>query len=105
MEKQNLITLAKKTHKASQILSNFSEQDKNNLLNLIHSNINKNKNKILENNKIDVQNSIDMKKDFAFIDRLTLTEHKIELMLNGIKNIISLKDPVGQIIEDKILDN
>ena len=105
MEKQNLITLAKKTHKASQILSNFSEQDKNNLLNLIHSNINKNKNKILENNKIDVQNSIDIKKDFAFIDRLTLTEHKIELMLNGIKNIISLKDPVGQIIEDKILDN
>ena len=105
MEKQNLITLAKKTHKASQILSNFSEQDKNNLLNLIHSNININKNKILENNKIDVQNSIDMKKDFAFIDRLTLTEHKIELMLNGIKNIISLKDPVGQIIEDKILDN
>ena len=105
MEKQDLITLAKKTHKASQILSNFSEQDKNNLLNLIHSNINKNKNKILENNKIDVQNSIDMKKDFAFIDRLTLTEHKIELMLNGIKNIISLKDPVGQIIEDKILDN
>ena len=105
MEKQNLITLAKKTHKASQILSNFSAQDKNNLLNLIHSNINKNKNKILENNKIDVQNSIDIKKDFAFIDRLTLTEHKIELMLNGIKNIISLKDPVGQIIEDKILDN
>ena len=105
MEKQNLITLAKKTHKASQILSNFSEQDKNNLLNLIHSNININKNKILENNKIDVQNSIDIKKDFAFIDRLTLTEHKIELMLNGIKNIISLKDPVGQIIEDKILDN
>ena len=44
MEKQNLITLPKKTHKASQILSNFSEQDKNNLLNLIHSNININKN-------------------------------------------------------------
>ena len=105
MGKQDLITLTKKTHKASQILSNFTTQDKNNLLNLIHSNINKNKKNILEKNKIDVKNSRDMKKDFAFIDRLTLTEHKIELMLNGIKNIISLNDPVGKIIEDKILDN
>ena len=52
-----------------------------------------------------MKNAIAMKKDFAFIDRLTLTEHKIELMLNGIKNIISLNDPVGTIIEDKILDN
>ena len=105
MEKQDLIKLTKKTHKASQILSNFTTQDKNNLLNLIHSNINKNTKNILEKNKIDVKNSRDMKKDFAFIDRLTLTEHKIELMLNGIKNIISLNDPVGKIIEDKILDN
>ena len=84
MEKQDLITLTKKTHKASQTLSNFTTQDKNNLLNLIHSNINKNKKYILEKNRIDVTNSKDMQKDFAFIDRLTLTEHKIELMLNGI---------------------
>tara|TARA_B100001167_G_C16760643_1_gene301182 strand:+ start:147 stop:1418 length:1272 start_codon:yes stop_codon:yes gene_type:complete len=105
MKKQDLINLTKKTHKASQILSNFSTEDKNKLLKLIHININKNKNNILENNQIDVQNSKDMKKDFAFIDRLTLTEHKIELMLNGIENIISLNDPVGKIIEDKILDN
>ena len=105
MEKQNLITLAKKTHKASQILSNFTIQDKNKLLNLIHSNINKNKNNILENNKIDVKNAKDINKDFAFIDRLTLTKHKIEVMLNGIQNIISLNDPIGKILEDKILDN
>ena len=34
MKKQDLITLTKKTHKASQTLSNFTTQDKNNLLNL-----------------------------------------------------------------------
>jgi len=102
MEKQDLIKLTKKTHKASQILSNFTTQDKNNLLNLIHTNINKNKNNILEKNKIDVKNAKTMKKDFAFIDRLTLTKHKIEVMLNGIQNIISLNDPIGKILEDKI---
>ena len=48
MEKQDLIKLTKKTHKASQILSNFTTQDKNNLLHLINSNIKKNKNNILE---------------------------------------------------------
>jgi len=105
MKKQDLINLTKKTHKASQTLSNFTSDDKNKLLKLIHVNINKNRNNILKNNKIDIQNSKDMNKDFAFIDRLTLTEHKIELMLNGIENIISLNDPVGKIIEDKILDN
>ena len=105
MKKQDLINLTKKTQKASRTLSNFSSDDKNKLLKLIHVNINKNRNNILKNNKIDIQNSKDMNKDFAFIDRLTLTEHKIELMLNGIENIISLNDPVGKIIEDKILDN
>ena len=105
MKKQDLINLTKKTHKASRTLSNFSSDDKNKLLKLIHVNIYKNRNNILKNNKIDIQNSKDMNKDFAFIDRLTLTEHKIELMLNGIENIISLNDPVGKIIEDKILDN
>ena len=105
MKKQDLINLTKKTHKASRTLSNFSSDDKNKLLKLIHVNIYKNRNNILKNNKIDIRNSKDMNKDFAFIDRLTLTEHKIELMLNGIENIISLNDPVGKIIEDKILDN
>ena len=85
MKKQDLINLTKKTHKASRTLSNFSSDDKNKLLKLIHVNIYKNRNNILKNNKIDIQNSKDMNKDFAFIDRLTLTEHKIELMLNGIE--------------------
>ena len=55
MEKQNLITLAKKTHKASQILSNFSEQDKNNLLNLMgryfHQTIHRNLYNLARHNK------------------------------------------------------
>ena len=43
MKKQDLINLTKKTHKASRTLSNFSSDDKNKLLKLIHVNINKNR--------------------------------------------------------------
>ena len=73
MKKQDLINLTKKTHKASQTLSNFSSDDKNKLLKLIHVNINKNRNNILKNNKIDIQNSKDMNKDLKFVWKKLMT--------------------------------
>ncbi len=41
----------------------------------------------------------------AYIDRLTLTEPRLKEMARSLKTVAELADPVGEIIEEKILSN
>ena len=105
MKKNELIKLAQDTHKASRELYNLSTEQKNLILSNIYKNISENTSLILKNNDEDIKNSIKLKKDASFIDRLTLTEKKIQTMVCSIKNIIKLHDPVGKILDEKIIKN
>jgi glutamate-5-semialdehyde dehydrogenase len=51
-------------------------------------------------NKIDLDKAIASGKDKVFIDRLTLTDSRIKAMSDGVRAIISLNDPVGEVIEE-----
>lgn len=62
-------------------------------------------NNILEINKKDVENAINSGVKKAFIDRLTLTEKRIEDMADGLRQIASLNDPVGEFTYGKTLPN
>ena len=103
METKDLIKLASNTKIASRKLSVLTNSEKNNILNNINKNLIKNINTILKNNSEDIKNAKSSDKDYAFIDRLTLTEQKIKNMALAIQNIINLENPVGQIIEEKTL--
>lgn len=105
MKKNELIKLAQDTQKASRDLYNLSTAQKNLILSNIYKKISKNTDLILKNNNEDIKNSIKLKKDESFIDRLTLTEKKIQTMVSSIKNIIKLNDPVGKILDEKIIKN
>ncbi len=76
MKKNELIKLAQDTQKASRELYNLSTEHKNLILSNIYKNISTNTDLILKNNDEDIKNSIKLKKDASFIDRLTLTEKK-----------------------------
>ena len=54
--------------------------------------------KILAANKIDVENSQGIISD-VMIDRLSLSEDRIRAMAQGIRDVVSLPDPVGSVIE------
>ncbi len=54
---------------------------------------------ILEENKKDVQDLMNKEATGAFIDRLTLTRDRIEKMAQGLREIASLRDPVGEVVK------
>ncbi|OGS18032.1 MAG: glutamate-5-semialdehyde dehydrogenase [Elusimicrobia bacterium RIFOXYA2_FULL_50_26] len=60
----------------------------------------KEKDDILFYNEIDVQAAKDAKLPAALIDRLALDEKRIQDMARGLREVVSLPDPVGEIIAD-----
>ena len=63
------------------------------------------KDEILAANKADVKAAVEAGIKGAFIDRLTLTEKRLEEMADGLRQVASLDDPVGKVLSMKTLDN
>ena len=97
MIKNSLIKIGKKSKKIqSQILNS---KQKNNVLKDYYLLIKKNKNKILKENMKDIKNAKRKKLRENLLERLILNDQKILGILNSIKNIIRLKDPVNIILK------
>ena len=77
----------------------LSTDKKNQILQTMADELLKNSKKILDANKIDLKNSKDLDLTSALIDRLSLSEERINGMANGLLKIIPLEDPVGNITE------
>jgi len=77
----------------------LSTDKKNQILQTMADELLKNSKKILDANKIDLKNSKDLDLTPALIDRLSLSEQRINGMANGLLKIIPLEDPVGNITE------
>ena len=54
---------------------------------------------ILEANRSDLERARTAGHPRAFLDRLTLTETRVEEMARGLKEIVALADPVGDVVE------
>ena len=85
-------------------LALLSSSKKNEVLNKIADNIEKNINIILQANLIDCENAKD-KLSSVMIDRLRLDESRVFQIAKGIRSVASLKDPIGRILESKQLKN
>ncbi len=96
----NIIELGKKAKSASLNMKVCSSDQKNLALTKLTKNLDKNRNKILEANKIDLENG--EKKSLAkpLINRLTLTEKSIDGLITSIEDIIEIPDPIGIILEE-----
>jgi len=93
-----ILDIAKRAKKASFLLAKADTKVKDEALLLMAELIVKNKDKILKDNKKDIDaNAKNLSK--AMIDRLTLTENRIEEMATGIKEVAALKDPVGEVVK------
>ena len=77
----------------------LSTDKKNQILQSMADELLKNSKKIIDANKVDLKNSKDFDLTPALIDRLTLSEERINGMANGLLKIIPLEDPVGNITE------
>lgn len=93
-----LIIKAENAKKASYKLSNTSTVDKNKGLLKIAQMLIDNANDIFAANAIDVENAKVKGVTTALIDRLTLNEKRVNDMAEGLRQIASLPDPVGEVI-------
>jgi len=95
--------LGKQAKKASRKLLSVTTQQKNTALNLIADELIKNADKLKIENEKDLQNGRDNGLSPAMIDRLALTDSVIEGMAEGLRQIASLNDPIGEITDMKYL--
>ena len=86
--------------KAAAQVAVLSTDKKNQILQSMADELVINSKKILDANKVDLDNSKDLGLTPALIDRLTLSEERINGMANGLLKIIPLEDPVGNITDN-----
>ena len=91
--------LGKRAKEASYDLGIASTTEKNNALELMARNLLKYKDEIIGANKVDLKVAEDKGTSKPMLDRLVLDETRIEDMAKGLREIINLDDPVGEVIE------
>nr|WP_312579106.1 glutamate-5-semialdehyde dehydrogenase [Sedimentibacter sp.] len=93
-----LIIKGKNAKEASYQLMNISTEIKNKALKKIADNLIMYSEKIIEKNKIDIDNSRNNGMSESMIDRLMLNEDRIKSIAEGVNQIADLDDPVGEIL-------
>ena len=93
-----LIIKGKKSKEVSFMLGNLSTEEKNKGLNMMADFLINNKEEIISANKIDLQVAVEKGTSKSMLDRLTLNEERIEGMANGLRQVESLSDPVGEVL-------
>jgi len=96
--KDKIIKMLKDVKEASLKLGNISTKDKDKAILAMASALLKNTKYILSENAKDVALSNKTGLSKALVDRLTLTEKRIKEMADSLKQVASLKDPVGRIL-------
>lgn len=95
---EDIIRKAELTNKASKILAGASTQQKNECLKYMILGLKEDKQYILSENKKDMDAGKSNGMSKSLLDRLMLDEKRIDAMIKGLEQIISLKDPVGEVI-------
>ncbi len=103
--KEYINKVVKDAKKASHSLATASSSLKNAALEQIAQNLFNSKAILMSENEKDTRVAEDAGLSTAMIDRLKLTESRIEEMVKGIRQVINLADPVGEIIEGNIRPN
>ena len=84
-------------------LSAVDSKTKNDMLECIAQALLLNKEKILKANLVDLDNAKEL--SLSMQDRLKLTPERIDAMAEGVKQIIKLKDPIGEVTKEWTIEN
>ena len=94
-----IVNVAKNAKKASYNIAILSAEKKNKALKKMAEKLDEKREYIKEKNRIDLENAKKNNLSSAMIDRLTLSDKVIDSMIDGVKDIISLPDPVGEVVK------
>ena len=96
--------MGQKAKQASQVLATAGKQKKTALLAIADALVT-NKARILESNKIDLENGEKNGLTQSLLDRLRLTEERIEGMAQGVRKVAEFDDPIGEVISGRVAEN
>lgn len=91
--------VGQQARQASRLLAAANTGDKNNALLSIYEQLKKAKPDILAANKVDMDKGHENNLDSALLDRLELTDDRFEGMLQGLKDVSALPDPIGEVTD------
>jgi len=91
--------VGKQARDASRQLAAANTGDKNAALLIIYEQLKQAKDEILAANKIDMDKGRSNNLDAALLDRLALNESRFEAMLQGLKDVAALPDPIGEVTD------
>ncbi|RQW63929.1 glutamate-5-semialdehyde dehydrogenase [Vibrio viridaestus] len=101
----DLIKMGKAAKDAAFQLATTSTAQKNQALKLIADELESCSDIILAANAKDIQLAKDAGLSDALLDRLLLTEDRLKAIASDVRNVISLKDPVGSELDSYVLEN
>ena len=96
-----LVQLGKNARKAAARLGTAGIEEKNHALLAVADALEQQKEYLLEENQKDIKNAKESGMTEALIDRLALTEARIEGMSEGIRQVAALEDPIGEVMNMK----
>ncbi|MEN2994991.1 MAG: glutamate-5-semialdehyde dehydrogenase [Thermodesulfovibrio sp.] len=95
--KQVVLNKALQAKEASRFIAKASTEQKNKIIIRMAEYLKEKRDELLSANKVDLENAEKKGISKALIDRLTLNEKRIDEMINGLKEVAALPDPVGEI--------
>jgi len=97
--KEYMQQVGQQARQASRLLAAANTGAKNDALLCIYDKLKQAKPEILAANNTDMQNGHDNNLDAALLDRLELTDDRFEGMLQGLKDVSALPDPIGEVTD------
>ncbi len=91
--------LGSKARAASRLLAAASTAEKNSALLAIADDLDLNRDALIAENDKDMQSGAEKGLDAALLDRLELTPARIDSMIEGLRQIAALPDPIGEIFD------
>ena len=97
--KNYMNTVGKQARTSSRALAAANTGVKNAALLAIYDELQSAKQDILSANKIDMDNGQTNHLDAALLDRLELNDARFDSMLQGLKDVANLPDPIGEVTD------
>jgi len=98
---EELIEIGKRAREASKQLAHLNTDQKNKVLQMVADLLERSTPHILEANAADLKQGEEMGLKGAIVERLTLSEERIKGIADGLREVVQLEDPIGEIEEMK----
>ncbi len=103
--KEKLIKMGELSKKAKKDFVKLSTKDKNKILENIKISLEENRQNILDANKKDYDKGLSNNMAEGLLDRLKLDDQRIDSMILSIDQMIKLPDPIGKMTDVRTLEN